>query len=244
MEHNHIMHAFAFLVIAILLGGVFYTLNDRNETQNTISVTGNAETKVMPDEAELSLSVITEGKDAAQVQDDNAKVMNKVIDALKGAGLDDKQIQTTNYYLYPWEEYNYQTGKHTKLGYKLTQTISVKVKDISKVGELLNLAVQNGVTNVDNLNFKLSDKLEKDTKDALVAEATKNAKEKAQTLAQNLDVEVGDPISISETNYYVPRYYALASKDMAMAVEEASVPQISPQEINVQLGIAVNFEIE
>lgn len=244
MEHQHIMHIFAFLVIAVLLGGVFYTLNDKDEQDETVSVTGNAETKVMPDEAELSFSVVTEGKDAALVQTQNAESMNKVIDALKAAGLTDKEIQTTNYYMYPWKEYDYQTGKTIDKGYRLTQSISVKIKDIKTVGDILNVAVQNGANQVDSLNFKLSTELETQTKNALVAEATKNAKDKALTLAQNLDVELGDPVSISETNYYVPRFYASASKDMAMVGEAAAAPQINPQEVNVQLGIAVVFEIE
>ncbi len=241
MEPQHTMHIFAFLVIAILLGGIFLTLNDSDDQDETISVTGNAESKVMPDEAELSFSVVSEGKDAAKVQTDNAELMNKVLDALKTAGVKEKDIQTTNYYLYPWQEYDYKQGKTIDKGYRLTQTVIVTTKEISKVGDLLNVAVQSGINQVDNLNFKLS----KEPKNALVAEATKNAKDKAKTLADNLDVELGDPVTISETNYYVPRYYASASKDiMAMAAEEAAVPQISPQEINVQLGVSVVFEIE
>ena len=251
--NQKIMHMFAFGVIIVVFLGMFYLGGgDKNititpNTVNKISVSGEAETDVMPDEVVIRLSVVTEGKEAESVQDENTEEVNNVIEALKKAGVKEDEIETTGYNLYPWKEYDYMLKKQVDKGYRLTQTITLTVGDVEKTGEYLTIAVKSGINQVDNINFQLSDKLEKEVKDALVAEATTNAKEKAKTLAKNLDIKVGKAISVSETNYYVPRYYA-GGFDEEEAVEMvsmdfASAPKISPENVEVTLGINVDFEI-
>ena len=250
MEHK-IGHWFAFGAILLLLLGIFYSMGAKDimvttNQVNKISVSGDAETEVMPDEAVIRLSVVSEGKDAETVQDENSEKMNAVMDALKKAGVKEDEIETTGYNLYPWNEYDYESGKYENKGYRLTQTITITTSDIEKVGEYLQVAVKNGINQVENVNFQLSKKLEKQVKDALVAEATTNAKEKAKTLAKNLDINLGKAISVSETNYYVPRYYAGGFADEAkmVSMDSAVAPNVSPENVDVTLSINVDFAIE
>lgn len=236
------------LVALVVVAGIFYTMGEKQiivsyDNANKISVSGYAEKETMPNEAILMLSVVTEGKEAKLVQDENSANMNKVIEALKELGIDKKEIETTSYYLYPMQEYDYDQKKTIDKGYRLTNTIKVTTNDVENAGKLLDAAVKNGINQVENVYFQLSEEEEKKIKAELVSEATKNAKEKAETLAKNLDAKVGKPISISESNYYMPIYYA--SKSMALTAEEsAPSPQINPESVKVTLTVNVDFGIE
>ena len=99
MEHK-IGHWFAFGAILLLLLGIFYSMGAKDimvttNQVNKISVSGDAETEVMPDEAVIRLSVVSEGKDAETVQDENSEKMNAVMEALKKAGVKEDEIETT-----------------------------------------------------------------------------------------------------------------------------------------------------
>ncbi|MBT4540000.1 SIMPL domain-containing protein [Candidatus Woesearchaeota archaeon] len=248
MEHK-IIHWFAFGAILLLLLGIFYSMGAKDITVTTnvvnkISVSGDAETEVMPDEVVIRLSVVTEGKEAESVQNENANKMNAVMEALKKVGIKEDEIETTGYNLYPWKEYDYNLRKQIDKGYRLSQTITLTTSDVDKTGEYLSVAVKNGINQVDNVNFQLSDELENQVKDALVAEATTNAKEKAKTLAENLEIKVGKAISVSETNYNVPRYYAGGFDETAeMAVMSDSVSKLNAENVEVTLRINVDFAI-
>jgi len=237
------------LIALIVVAGIFYTMGEKQiivsyDNTNKISVSGSAEKEVMPDEAILMLSVITEGKEAKQVQDENSVNMNNVIEALKAEGIDKKDIETTSYYLYPMQEYDYEQKKTIDKGYRLTNTIKVTTSDVENAGKLLDIAVKNGANQVENVYFQLSEDKEKEVKSELVAEATKNAKEKAETLASNLGASVGKPISISESSYYPPIYYAKGVAMMAETAASAPSPQINPESIKVTLTVNVDFSIE
>ncbi len=213
------------------------------DNTHKISVTGSAEKDVLPDEVVLSLTVLSEGSDAKQVQEKNSQQMNTVIEALKNAGIKDNEIETTQYSLYPWQEWDQTTQKNLNKGYRLQQTISVTTTETTKAGELLDLAVKNGINTVDSISFRLSNSKEQQLKEELVAEATSKAREKAKTLAKNLDVSLGDVLFVTESSYNPgPWYYNGAMKTTAM--ETAAAPTISPQQVKVSLQVNVDFEIE
>jgi len=214
-----------------------------NDAVNKISVTGSAGKEVMPDKAVLTLSVMTEGKEAKGVQDQNSKKMNEVMMALKDAGLDTKDIETTQYTLYPWDEWDPTTQKNVNKGYKAENIIQVTLNDISRAGEIVDVAVKSGVNSVNNVAFMLSEAKEKEVKDSLVKEASTQARAKAENLAKGLGVSVGKVLFVTETSYNPgPWYYNTFSK--AAAMESAAPTPINPQSVKVSLQVNVDFEIE
>ncbi len=230
------------VVIAFLQIGEKQTIIG-GDNNHKISVSGTAEKEVLPDEVVLSLTVLTEGSDAQQVQDKNSQQMNTVIAALKAAGIKDNNIETSQYNLYPWQEWDQTTQKNVNKGYRLQQTIRVITTETAKAGELVDLAVKNGVNTIDSISFQLSSTKEQQVKEVLVAEATGKAKEKAKTLAKHLDVSLGDVLYVTEANYNPgPWYYNGAMKTTAM--ETAAAPTINPQQVKVSLQVNVDFEIE
>ncbi|MBI2573535.1 SIMPL domain-containing protein [Candidatus Woesearchaeota archaeon] len=244
-------------ICAILLFGVFMAVNKEpavvGNTQageeqrlNTVSVTGVAEEKVMPDQAILRLAVMTESLTAANAEEENSLKMNRVMKALRDKGIAEKDIVTEYYNLYPYQNYNYQTGRSEEKGFRAQHTLRVTVRDIAKAGEIMDVAVSAGVTNVDSVSFSLTDDKEKQLREELIGQAASKARERANLLVDALGAKVGKVVAVSETGYQPPIYYA---RDMvAMKAEAGSapnaVPTITPEEITVSVQINVEFAIE
>ncbi len=235
--------------IIVILALLFYSLGEKqiilttSGQAPTISVTGDAEVDVMPDQVVISLSVLTEGKDATAVQTDNSKKMNQVLAALKDQGVKDSEIETLNYNLYPWQEWDQTTQKLINKGYRAQHTIQVKQNDIKNAGKLLDIAVKNGANTIDNVYFTLSDAKEKEVKEELVAKASLKAKEKAHSLAKNLGISVGKVRMVSQSSYSPPIYYASYAK-AEMAQDMAAEPSLSPKSVKVNLQVNVEYGIE
>lgn len=173
---------------------------------SVVSVTGKAEISVKPDVASFTYSVNEEGKTAGEAQDKVTKKSNSVLAALKGAGIEEKDIKTTSYNIYPKYEYIQATctqyscppGKSIISGYEVSQSVEIKVRNIEKAGDVLALVGGLNVSSVSGLNFVVDDM------DALKAEARKkaiiDAKEKAKVLSKELDVKFDDIVSFYESN--------------------------------------------
>ncbi|HOQ17165.1 MAG TPA: SIMPL domain-containing protein [Defluviitaleaceae bacterium] len=193
-------------LLSVLLLAVFFTTASlsspavvKAETGiNKITVRGEGVIKVKPDMAYITLGVRTENKDAKQAQKENANKMNQVIAAVKNMGIDEKDIQTSGYSVYPQYDYESKTGERI-VGYTVTNTISVTVRDISKVGELLDLAVKEGANLSGGIQFSVSD-TEKYYNEAL-KQAIKNAQGKAAAIGEALGVVIKAPVSVVETSY-------------------------------------------
>ena len=213
------------------------------QENHKISVSESAEKEVMPNEAILQLSVVTEGKDPQQVQDRSSVAMTRVKEALKEAGVKEEDIETSNYNLYPWQEYDYNLGKSVDKGYRLVNSIKVTTKDITSAGRILKAGVDAGVNQVDNVAFTLSDEMEKEIKATLIAEASTKARQKAELLAKSMDVKVGDVLLLTESSYTPGIYYGRYDM-MAMEAKEVPAPSINPEKVTLSVTVNVDFEIE
>ena len=160
-------------------------------------VTVSAEGKVngKPDIANLDFSVLSDGKNPAQIQKENSEKMNKIYGYLKTAGIDEKDIRTTSYNLYP--QYAFPDGQQQQIrGYSLNQGVSVKVRKTESVGEVMNNVVQLGANQVNNVLFSI------DNTDALKTQARAQAFEKAHAKAREMAVlngaKIGGVVNFSE----------------------------------------------
>ncbi len=211
------------------------------ENVHKISVSGNAEKEVMPDEAVLTLSVLTDGKEAKATQEQNSEVMKQVMAALKEVGVPEKQIETVRFSLSPWEEWDSTSEKNVHRGYKVQHTIAVTTKDVRAVGALLDVAVKNGINTIDTIAFAVSDATEKEVKATLVKEASAQARLNAKNLAQSLDVSLGDVLYITESSYSGGPWYF---ERKSMLMEASASTQINPESVKVSLQVNVDFEID
>jgi uncharacterized protein YggE len=113
---------------------------------------------------------------------------------------------------------------------------------MSKVGTIVDIAVKNGANQLNNINFGLSEEKEQEFKQQALAEASKNAKAKAETIAQSLDVKLGKIKSVSESNFgYMPYAYAMEAKAGGDMIEEAAA--VMPRDVTVNAHISLVYHI-
>jgi hypothetical protein len=212
--------------------------------QNTISVSGNAQLKAQPDEAIVMLRVETNGTNAKEAQDKNSIAMDAVQKALSRAGVEDRDMETMNYNIYENLIWDYKEQRQINMGFKASHTLKVKTKDLSRVGELIQIAVDNGATNLDSVSFSLSTAAEKEAKDEALRQATRDARQKADALADGLDLRIVKVSSVSINEYNVMPFYRGGYAEAAMTKDSgAPAPAILPSEVDVSANVQVVFEI-
>jgi hypothetical protein len=222
-----------FIVSLIILSGC-------KKEENTINVEGTSELSVDPDEAEVWAGYSIVKLNAEDAQNDANKVINSIIKGLKEAGIPEEDMKTESLSLY--EERRWEEGKSSVIGWRASQTLKIKTKELSKVGSIVDIAVNNGANQINNINFRLSEAKEQEYKKKALADAAKNAKEKAETIAESLGVKLGDIRSVSESEFYSRPYaYAMEKVAGADAVQEAAT--IMPGDVAVTGRISIVYII-
>ena len=208
--------------------------------QNTITISGEGKVTAAPNIATTEIGLVTEKKDVSSAQKENTEKMNKLIAAVKSTGLEDKDIQTTQYQIYP--KYDYSAGKSNIIGYTVSQSVTVKIRDLSKISTVLAKAGEAGANQVSSPTFTI------DEPESLRAQARekalKNAREKAETLAKMLGVKILKVASFSEYNQSQPLpLYARSAEAFDMG-GGAPAPDIQTGTMDVNVGVNVVYEID
>jgi uncharacterized protein YggE len=204
-----------------------------------IHVTGTGEASGAPDLAILDLGVSAEAKTVERARDTAAEAMNDVLDALKDDGVADEDVQTRQFRIEP--EYEFPDGRRVLIGFRVTNVVQVKVRDLDRVGEVIDDVADaaGDVGQVQNLRFSIEDP------DTLKAEARKeavaDARAKAESLAELSGVKLGEPLSVNES-VGVPPPYLLETTFMGGGAAE--VTPIEPGELEVSVTVDVLYAIE
>ena len=211
------------------------------EQRHSISITGEGKAIGTPDIAKIALGYSVERETVAEAQTDNTEKINIIIEKLKkDFNIDKKDIQTSNYNIHP--QYNWQEGKQTLRGYEVRQNLNIEIRDLEKISKILDAAGAAGLNQVCNLRFEIDDP--ENLKQIARSKALKNAKEKAQNLASELDVKLGKIISFSESGYEptpppIYRSYAMAEKiDVGGAA-----PNIEAGSTEITINATIEYEI-
>ena len=205
----------------------------------TISVTGSGKASLTPDIAYVTLGVHTEGANASEAVSANNASAKKLIDAIKSFGIADKDIRTTNFSIYPQQQFDNQGKPTGEIKYLVDNSVYVTVRDLSKVGGLLDAAVKAGSNSISGIQFDVADKA-KALSDARAAAVT-DAQTQAEELAKAAGVSLGDVQTITTSTTPqppVPMYDVRA----AQAAPE-SVP-VSPGEMIVSVDVNIVYAIK
>jgi uncharacterized protein YggE len=204
-----------------------------------LSVAAQAEAKRVPDVASISAGVVTQAADANAAMRDNATQMEKVMATIRAAGVADRDIQTAGISIQP--QYRYAENQPPVItGYQASNTVNVKVRDIGKLGKVLDALVANGANQVNGPSFEV-DKPEAAYDEARLA-ALRKAQARAETYAKAMDMRVRRIVSINEGGHFqppIPMMRAMAM-DAGMAKAETSV---SPGETTLSVNLDVVFEL-
>ena len=210
----------------------------------TITVVGTGRAPGAPDVAHVNVGVETRSASIQQAVADNKDRMSELLDALKALGIADKDIQTSNYGVYT--ERQPVSGSDTSgnvgpVTYQVNNQVSLTVRDVAKLGDVLDKAVAAGATNIYGVNFSVADtsKLEADAR----AKAIADAKSRAESLARLSGVAVGDVLGVSEIIGASGPIYEGARMSAAAGLGGGGAP-IQPGEPEVNMSVQVTFAIK
>jgi len=214
------------------------------------SFTVSAEGKVVavPDVARFDFTVIQEGgNDIASLQKQGDEKMNSAVEFVKSQGVEDKDIKTESYNLTPrYQYYNCRSGVCPPpeiVGYTITQTASVKVRDFGKIGSLLSGVIKKGANSVSSLYFEIddSDVVKSEARDMAILKA----KEKAKAIAKSAGFRVGRLISIQEGSISpAPVYRSAVAEGLGISSDNASTPAIEAGSQEVTISVFLTYEIK
>jgi len=248
-------------VLAISYSAISYVNSYGKSIQpssfRSFSVTGDGKTTAIPDVAEFAFTVITQGgKDVSSLQADNTGKINKAIEFVKSKGIETKDIKTQYYNIEPrYQTYQCQTvpvyGASTIqpcppsliVGYTITQSVDVKIRDFTKIGDIMSGVVSSGANQVGSLSFTIDDptKVENEAR----AQAISKAKDKAQSVAQAGGFKIGRLLNIQEGYNPYPAYNDLSyGLGGGVKMESAPAPSIQPGSQEVNVTVTMQYEIE
>jgi len=227
------------LIAAVALSACSASVQLGQTQPRTISVTGNAEVILEPDIAYVSIGVHSEAESAKAAVATNNSQTQAVIDAIKAQGVDEKDIKTTNFSVYQSEKFA-PTGESLGSYFMADNTVNVTIRDIAKIGDVLDASINAGANNIYGITFDVEDK-----ETALASgrdQAMVNAEEQAEMLASAAGVTLGEVQSISYySNAPVPVYYD--SKMAGVGGGGQSVP-ISPGQLTLSASVSVVYSIK
>lgn len=215
----------------------------------SFSVTGEGKVVAVPDIATFDFQVINEGDtNLNALQKANTETANKVIAFVKSNGVADKDIKTESYYVTPRYEtcsYAYSSSRICPpakiVGYTISQSVSVKMRDFTKVGDIVGGVVTNGANQVGSLSFTIDDQTAFQTKAR--AEAMTKAKAKAEEMARAGGFKLGRLLGIQEGGTYYPIYRSFDAKE-AMPSAAGMAPSIEAGSQDVTVSVTMQYEIQ
>jgi len=220
---------------------------------NSISVNGRGEELTIPDIATFSFTVTETGKTVADAQEKATTKINAALKSIRESGVADKDIKTISYNINP--HYDYQNSpcttyscppsKSTLSGYDVAETVEVKIRDLTKAGDLFTTIGAAGVQNINGLNFTIDD-IEK-VKARAREKAIADAKSRADVIAGQLGVRLVRVVSFYDSSDNNPIYYARGAS-MDSAVKNQAVPAMAPEvpagEQEVVSNVSITYEIK
>jgi len=229
------------LIYTKVFGPIPFSVTSVTTTKaNLFTVQGTGEITSIPDTAMITLGVNKEAPTVEAAKNQVNQIINKIASDMKTLGVDAKDIKTVNYSVSP--NYDYSSGKQTTTGYVVIANIDVKLKSIDKANQAVDIATKDGATQVGNVQFVLDDAKQKELQNQARNDAIKEAKEKAQTLANAAGIHLGKVVDIQE-NAAANSPQPLMKTAIAGNAEDASQPtELNPGENKISVTISLSYE--
>jgi uncharacterized protein YggE len=211
----------------------------RAPTTLTLTVEGRA-TRT-PDIAEVSGGVVTSAPTAAAAMAENASKMNAVVNAIRKAGIADRDIQTTGLNLAP--QYRYDNNQPPVLtGYQATNTVNLRIRKIADTGKLLDTLIGVGANQINGPTFKVDDS--ESALDEARQAAVKTAQERAALYAKATGMSVRRIVTLSESGGFDPGPRPMMRMVAMDSASAAPPPPVAPGEVSLNINLTVVFELE
>ena len=217
--------------VVFLLGGPYEAARATEEV--TVTVQGKGSLRVTPDLALLYMGVEVTAPTAQEAVQENARIMQAVLDKLSSYNIPKDQIKTTWFSL--WRVTEYQAGEQKFKGFRVSHTLEVPVSDIPKVGEILDTVVTSGVNVVNNVTFSVRDP--KETYQETLLQAVEDARSKAEVLAQAQGLKIKEIKKVVEKQAFAPQYGAEGGEG------EFTITPFVPGQLKIEAVVEVTFSL-
>jgi uncharacterized protein len=227
---------------AISITAIVMSLKTNNQDRFSVVGSGTVYAKADIANIEVGLKTATR-KTAAEATTESTDKMNKITAELTKLGMADKDIKTSNYTLSP--VYNWNNAKGQELvGYEVTQTLTLKIRDLSKISDVIFKTTEQGANQVGNINFTIDDEFA--LKNQAREMAINKAKEKAMLIANQSGMKLGKVTSVYENADQVtsPVIYSNAKLDMAVGGAPIATPNIQTGQNEIKVDVTLTYEVK
>ncbi len=228
----------AFVVLALLVAGG--PVHADEDARRFVAVQGEGSVTTVPDQAHINTGVTTKADTARQALDANNAAMGRLMAALKKADIDEKDIRTSNFSVSPWYEPYIRNKPRVIGGYQASNQVRVRVRDLSKLGPVLDAVVTAGSNRVNGVQFSVGKP--ETLMDEARRKAVADAKRRATLYAEAAGAKLGRVVSINEQAAHFPRPH-LVQAEALMRSQADSVP-VAPGTQKVSATVSVRFELE
>lgn len=242
---NNIVKIVLLGVALVLFAAALYVYRPVKNNLTRITVVGDSQTKVAPDTAVVTFSVVTQGSQALGAQQENARkseAVKQAVEAIAGAG-NKIEVKTSNYNLSP--EQDYYSGKMPKIvGYEVKNSVMVSVGDLNQVGAVIDAATKAGANSVEGISFVVRE--DSPAQGEALALATRQAMAKAQAIAASLHGRVVRVVETNEGGAPVSpsNAYAMMNSNTMSAKPTYTTPvQAGSLDVRSQVVLVVEVEI-
>jgi uncharacterized protein YggE len=210
-----------------------------------IIVNGEGITSVQPDIARVNLGLEAEAPTAKEAQRKNADQMTKIVAGLKALGLAEKDIQTTDFNLFPNRQYDKESGQEKLIGYRATNQVTVTVRDLKKLGQIIDGSIQNGANTVNGVTFSVETPGK--WREKTIAKAVAEARSKAEAMAKASGVRIRKINAINESSIdirpYQTDYGYKRLEVLGAGAEMASNTPLEPGNVKITANVQISFGI-
>jgi hypothetical protein len=235
----------ALVIMAIACVGIAAAGPLDSGTDNVIHASGTGNVIGTPDRAQVTFSVQTENPDVKIAQQDNAVRMANVINALVAIGIPRDALKTTGYNIYPmYEDYSKSVIDQKIRTYQVTNTLTVTLHDVNRTGDVIDVAVANGINQASSIQFLLSDEQSQVLRTEALKKAVSRARADADTVAGALGTSIIGVQSADISGGYSPvlfENYQYAGGDAMM--KSATPTPIQPGDITVSAQVSITYLI-
>ena len=230
----------AFFIITKIFGPIPFTVNSINTNKESLfSVTATAEVNTIPSTTQISFGVNKKSPTVEAAKQEVNIIINRITTDLKGLGIPEKDIKTSNYSVSP--NYDYTSGGEKLNGYNVSANIDVTIKKVEIANKAIDVATKNGATQVGGLQFVLNEDEKNKFEDDARKIAIGKAKQKAASIAKTAGIKLGRVVDVQESGNEIPRpYYGLEAADTMQKQLEPT--QLNPGENKVTSTVTLYYE--
>ena len=221
------------------------------QQKKVITVSGYGTVDTHPDEAVLRLAVVTQSEDAKNASDENVEKMDAVLAALYEIGISEEDAVTSGYRV--WPQYSWRDDEQQLIGFQVRNSLTVTVRDIEKIGDVIDAALGAGANEINDVTFTVSDSRQTELRYEAIADAADKAKADAMSVAKAMDVAIVGPVEISTTGSQFSPYRMYMGYETGYKGSEvealpmptpavATPPQIQPGDVTVSAQVTVVYE--